>query len=127
TDVAARGLDIKDLEAVINLDLPTDPEVYTHRIGRTARAGKVGLAFSFFVPSEKEKLEEIENYLEVKNEYKKFEDFSSAARFDLSAPMKTMYINGGKKDKIRPGDILGALVNEAGLLATQVGNITILD
>ncbi len=127
TDVAARGLDIKDLEAVINLDLPTDPEVYTHRIGRTARAGKEGLAFSFFVPSEKEKLDEIENYLEIKNEYKKIDEFSSASRFNLSAPMKTIYINGGKKDKIRPGDILGALVNEAGLLATQVGNITILD
>lgn len=127
TDVAARGLDIKDLEAVINLDLPTDAEVYTHRIGRTARAGKVGLAFSFFVPGEKEKLEEIENYLEVQNEYKKLEDFSSAARFNLSAPMKTLYINGGKKDKIRPGDILGALVNEVGLLASQVGNINILD
>lgn len=127
TDVAARGLDIKDLEAVINLDLPTDPEVYTHRIGRTARAGNVGLAFSFFVPAEKEKCDEIEHFLEEKNEYKKIEDFSSSARFNLTAPMKTLYINGGKKDKVRPGDILGAMVNEAGLTAAQVGNITILE
>ncbi len=127
TDVAARGLDIKDLEAVINFDLPTDAEVYTHRIGRTARAGKVGLAFSFFVASEKEKCEEIENYLETKNEYLALDELSSSTRYEVSAPMKTMYINGGKKDKIRPGDILGALVNEAGLLGSEVGNITILD
>lgn len=127
TDVAARGLDIKDLEAVINFDLPTDAEVYTHRIGRTARAGKIGLAFSLFVKYEKEKLNEIENYLDLENEYIKLEELSKTARFDLIAPMKTMFINGGKKDKIRPGDILGALVNEAGLSATDVGNINILN
>lgn len=127
TDVAARGLDIKDLEVVINFDLPTDAEVYTHRIGRTARAGKVGLAFSFFVKAEKEKLLEIENYLESKNEYLNLAEFANSARFDLKAPMKTMYINGGKKDKVRPGDILGALVGEVGLDPKHVGNITILD
>lgn len=127
TDVAARGLDIKDLEAVINFDLPNDADTYTHRIGRTARAGKVGLAFSLFVPYEKEKCQEIENYLETENEYKSINDFSTDVHFDLTAPMKTLYINGGKKEKIRPGDILGALVNVAGLTANQVGNITILD
>lgn len=127
TDVAARGLDIKDLEAVVNFDLPTDAEVYTHRIGRTARAGKEGLAFSFFVRSEKEKLHDIENYQGNKNEYLKFEELNSNAHYDLKPPMKTMYINGGKKEKVRAGDILGALVNEAGLAATQVGQINILD
>lgn len=127
TDVAARGLDIKDLEAVVNFDLPQDADVYTHRIGRTARAGKVGLAFTLFVGYEKEKCLEIENYLETENEYKAMDDFSADSRFDLTPPMKTIYINGGKKDKIRPGDILGALVNVAGLTAAQVGNISILD
>lgn len=127
TDVAARGLDIKDLHAVINYDLPTDAEVYTHRIGRTARAGKEGLAFSFFIDREKEKLEEIENFLEIKNEYLKLGELKPELHFDLMAPMKTMYINGGKKEKVRPGDILGALVGEAGLLASAVGTITILD
>lgn len=127
TDVAARGLDIKDLEAVVNFDLPQDADVYTHRIGRTARAGKVGLAFTLFVGYEKEKCLEIENYLETENEYKEMDDFSADSRFDLTPPMKTIYINGGKKDKIRPGDILGALVNVAGLTAAQVGNISILD
>lgn len=127
TDVAARGLDIKDLEAVINFDLPTDAEVYTHRIGRTARAGKEGVAFSFFVESEKEKLREIEIYQDSKIEYVKLSELSKTARFDLVAPMKTMYINGGKKDKIRPGDILGALVGEAGIAAEFIGNISILN
>lgn len=127
TDVAARGLDIKDLEAVVNYDLPTDAEVYTHRIGRTARAGKVGQAFSFFVSAEKDKLQEIEEYSDHKNELMKIQDLKQNSRFDLVAPMKTMYINGGKKDKVRAGDILGALVNEAGLDASSVGNITILD
>lgn len=127
TDVAARGLDIKDLELVVNFDLPTDADVYTHRIGRTARAQNVGLAFSLFVPYEKEKCQEIENFLEAENEYKAFDDLSAEDHFDLTAPMKTIYINGGKKDKIRPGDILGALVNVAGLTASQVGNINILE
>jgi ATP-independent RNA helicase DbpA len=126
TDVAARGLDIKDLDVVINFDLPIDPEVYTHRIGRTARAQKEGLAFSFFVESEKEKLIEIENYQGSHLEYIKLDELSKTAHFDLVAPMKTMYISGGKKDKVRPGDILGALVGEAGIEAACIGNITIL-
>ena len=125
TDVAARGLDIKALEAVVNFDLPTDAEVYTHRIGRTARAGKEGLAFSFFVKREKEKLHDIENYQGHINEYLKVEALSSTAKYDLKAPMKTMYINGGKKEKVRPGDILGALINEVGLDASEVGSINI--
>lgn len=129
TDVAARGLDIKDLHAVINFDLATDPEVYTHRIGRTARAGKEGLAFSFYVSNgrEEEKLEAIEDYFEVKNEYLNLSDLSSSPQFDLIPPMKTIYINGGKKDKMRKGDILGALINEAKINATDIGNISVLD
>ena len=127
TDVAARGLDVKNLEAVVNFDLPSDAEVYTHRIGRTARAGKVGLAFSFFVASEKYKLQDIEVYTGNKNEYINVDSLSTNAQFDLLAPMKTMYINGGKKEKVRAGDILGALVNEAGLDPQDVGNINIFE
>lgn len=127
TDVAARGLDIKDLHAVINFDLATDPEVYTHRIGRTARAGKEGLAFSFYISREEEKLQAIEDYFEIKNEYMSLSELADSTNFNLIAPMKTIYINGGKKDKIRKGDILGALVNEAKINASDIGNISILD
>jgi ATP-independent RNA helicase DbpA len=127
TDVAARGLDVKDLEAVVNFDLPTDAEVYTHRIGRTARAGKVGLAFSFFVSKEMYKLEDIEKYTGRKNEFLNADKLSATSKFNLVAPMKTMYINGGKKDKVRPGDILGALVNEAGIEPKDVGNINVFE
>lgn len=127
TDVAARGLDIKDLKAVINFDLATDSEVHTHRIGRTARAGNMGLAFSFYLPSEKEKLNEIEIVFAEKLELMAFGDLVASSKFDLVPPMKTMFINGGKKEKIRPGDILGALVNEAGINAASIGNITILN
>lgn len=127
TDVAARGLDIKDLKAVINFDLASDPEVYTHRIGRTARAGNDGLAISFFVNYEKEKLIAFENYQNNKFEFINLSELSKDLQFDLKAPMKTMYINGGKKDKIRPGDILGSLVGVAGLKACAVGSINILN
>lgn len=127
TDVAARGLDIKDLKAVINFDLATDPEVYIHRIGRTARAGNDGLAISFFVNYEKEKLQDFENYQDSKFEFMDLSKLSKDLQFDLKAPMKTMYINGGKKDKIRPGDILGSLVGVVGLEASSVGNINILN
>ncbi|NOT80422.1 MAG: ATP-dependent RNA helicase DbpA [Bacteriovoracaceae bacterium] len=127
TDVAARGLDVKDLEAVVNFDLPTDAEVYTHRIGRTARAGKIGLAFSFFVATEKHKLQDIEIYTGNKNEFLSIDSLNPTLKFDLKAPMKTMYINGGKKEKMRAGDILGALVNEAGIDPKDVGNINIFE
>jgi ATP-independent RNA helicase DbpA len=127
TDVAARGLDVSDLEAVINFDLPTDAEVYTHRIGRTARAGKVGLAFSFFVATEKYKLTQIEEYSGNKINFLKIDSLNSNDHFDLVAPMKTLYINGGKKDKMRAGDILGALIGEVGLVAEDVGKINIFE
>ena len=127
TDVAARGLDVKDLEAVINFDLPVNADVYTHRIGRTARAGKVGLAFSLFVPTEKYKLQDIETLAGSKNEYIDADKMGMSSPFSLKATMKTMYINGGKKEKIRAGDILGALINEAGINATDVGNINIFE
>ena len=127
TDVAARGLDIKDLQAVINFDLAIDAEVYTHRIGRTARAGKTGHAFSFFVDNERGKLSDIEAFLERKNELMDLTELSGSLVFDLKPPMRTMVIGAGKKDKIRPGDILGALIGEAGLQADQVGIISIFD
>ena len=66
TDVAARGLDIDDISHVINFQLPDDPEVYVHRIGRTGRAGKTGIALSFFTPREKRRLRDIEGFTKQK-------------------------------------------------------------
>lgn len=126
TDVAARGLDIKNLGAVINFDLAYDPEVYTHRIGRSGRAGNTGLAISLFVDFEKDKVDGIENYLNTKNEFLDSASLNSNEKFDLLAPMATIYITAGKKDKIRPGDIVGAIVGEVGLAADKIGDINIL-
>ncbi|WP_127716811.1 ATP-dependent RNA helicase DbpA [Halobacteriovorax sp. HLS] len=127
TDVAARGLDIKDLEAVINFDLPNNAESYVHRIGRTARAGKNGQAFSLFTRKDLYILDDIEELTNLKCNIENIDDLSDEKTYDLSPPMKTMFIAGGKKSKLRPGDILGALVGEAGIAATDVGNISILN
>ena len=128
TDVAARGLDIKELQLVINYDLPQDAKVYIHRIGRTGRAGKEGLALSLYVPQEHERLVEIENelkspcqFIEI-NSLIKADDYKSMAQPEMG----TILISGGKKDKLRPGDILGALVKDGGLEGTDVGSIKIL-
>jgi ATP-independent RNA helicase DbpA len=125
TDVAARGLDIQDLELVINYDLAINAETYTHRIGRTARAGKTGVAVSFYVSQEKHKIEEIEDYQKTKLESTHIEDLAEADKYNLKPPMATIYISGGKRDKLRPGDIVGAIVGEAGLDFKDIGDITI--
>lgn len=122
TDVAARGLDVKDLAAVINYDMPHDSDIYTHRIGRTARAGKEGLAFSLYV---KDQLRE-----SYDNGRRIFED---ASLLHATKPTKilpqniTLVIEGGKKDKIRPGDILGALTAKGALAGDDIGKIDIYD
>ncbi len=127
TDVAARGLDIQELAAVINFDLPSDPEIYVHRIGRTGRAGKNGQAFSLFVARSHFLLTSIEEQLHMKCKIEYVEDISDAEVYDLYPPMKTMYIGGGKKNKLRPGDILGALVGEAKLKPEEVGDISVFN
>ena len=127
TDVAARGLDIKDLEAVINFELSPDPEIHIHRIGRTGRAGKEGLALSLFMASEAYKVNAIE---EARNKPIKINPISflkPRENFKLSPPMVTLCINGGRKSKVRPGDILGALTANAALPGNQIGKIDIFD
>jgi ATP-independent RNA helicase DbpA len=126
TDVAARGLDITDLAAVMNYDLPTDPQNYIHRIGRTGRAGKSGQAFSVFMNKEGYKIDAIEEELGMKFEISDLSKYSDDDIYDLVPPMKTIYISGGKKDKLRPGDIVGAIVGEAQVDASVVGDISIL-
>ncbi len=127
TDVAARGLDIKDLEAVINFELSRDPEVHIHRIGRTGRAGKKGLAISLFSPAEKPRLKAIEQYQSQAANIQALSTLRSAENFKLYPPMVCLLIFGGRKDKLRPGDLLGALTSGNGLIGDQIGKITISD
>jgi len=127
TDVAARGLDIKELHAVINFELSPDPEIHIHRIGRTGRADKSGLAFSFFRASEKFRVEAIEAY---KNSPVKIESTAPLKTKDVTKlipPMVTLCINAGRKDKVRAGDILGALTANTDLTGKQIGKIDIFD
>jgi len=131
TDVAARGLDVAKLDLVVNYELPSQPEVYVHRIGRTGRAGKPGLAISLCGERDGGRIKEIERYLGMP-----ISTEPSALSFTRATPaeptrdakMQTLRIAGGRKDKLRPGDILGALTGEAGgLSAEQVGTIEIHD
>lgn len=125
TDVAARGLDIKDLNAVINYNMPSGADNYVHRIGRTGRAGKEGLAFSFYNKEEDFRLNLIEELTGNKCVIEDATKLSYSEKFNLIPPMKTIYISGGKKDKLRPGDIVGALTGEAKLSAKDIGDINV--
>lgn len=127
TDVAARGLDIKDLNAVINFELPHDPEIHIHRIGRTGRAGSQGLALSLFLSSEKFRIESIEKFINSPVRIDKTATLKTSGFNKLIPPMVTFGINGGRKDKVRAGDILGALTSDKEILGTQIGKIDIFD
>jgi len=124
TDVAARGLDIKELSMVVNYDLPHTLETYTHRIGRTARAGKDGIAITLYDDKE------YDNAMEYKNEKRVFKDISTLkkdTRFEMKPQNITLVIEGGKKDKLRAGDILGALTADAFIKGSDIGKIDIYD
>ena len=133
TDVAARGIDLEKLDLVVNFELPTQPEIYVHRIGRTGRAGAAGLAVSLCARTEQPRLEAIERYtgstLTAVERARTAPAPAGATRSaPLEAPMATLRLSGGRKDKLRPGDILGALTGEAGGLAgSEVGKIEIHD
>ncbi len=126
TDVAARGLDIQTLEAVINVDVTPDAEMHIHRIGRTGRGNEKGLALSLCAPQEMRWANLIEEYQGTPLVWSDLAALKPAAGGRLRAPMVTLCIQGGKKDKLRPGDLLGALTGDAGLTAAQVGKINIL-
>jgi ATP-dependent RNA helicase DbpA len=127
TDVAARGLDIDDLPAVVNFELPRNAESYVHRIGRTGRAGKEGLAFSLLVDAERFKLQSIGDYQQRELECETIGQLPSTGK-SLPAPaFVTLCILGGRKEKVRPGDILGALTGDAGIDGKAVGKITVTD
>ena len=126
TDVAARGLDIDSLDLVVNYHLSRDPEVHTHRIGRTGRAGNTGLACSLFHESENYKIELLEAVLEQALERIVIAPLDPGFR-PAQPSMATLQIDGGKKQKIRPGDLLGALTGANGIEGSAVGKISIFD
>ena len=123
TDVAARGLDIKALAMVVNYQLSFDPEVHVHRIGRTARAGEQGMAVSFVAPDEMVRAHALEDYLQRPLTWASTAALKNQPQQALPAAMMTLCIDGGRKAKIRPGDILGALTGEAGFSADLIGKI----
>ncbi len=127
TDVAARGLDIAQLEAVINVDVTPDPEVYIHRIGRTGRADQEGWALSLASPSQMRRVANIVKELGTEPEWHSLAELEATSDELLLPPMATLQILGGRKEKIRPGDVLGALTGEAGFASAQIGKITVTE
>ena len=127
TDVAARGLDIQSLAAVINVDVSKDTEVHIHRIGRTGRGAEKGIALSLCAPNEKTWVKLIEQYQHGPVQWHDLKELEQDDAAAASAPMVTLCIMGGKKDKLRPGDLLGALTGDAGLSKEQVGKINVFE
>jgi ATP-dependent RNA helicase DbpA len=131
TDVAARGLDIDDVDAVFNYELPGQPDVYVHRIGRTARAGKSGIAVSLVSAREIPRLHAIQAALQGAMAGAEIRGTSIPAKGDsaaIQAPvMATVEINGGRKNKLRPGDLLGTLTATGGIPGDAVGKIDLFD
>ena len=128
TDVAARGLDITGLEAVINVDVTPDVEVHTHRVGRTGRADEAGWAFTLASRNEMERVGRIDRMQGSDSQWHTLGELTpSADSQPLRPPMVTLQILGGRKEKIRPGDVLGALTKDLGFGADQIGKINVND
>ena len=130
TDVASRGLDINQLEAVINVDITPDPEVHVHRVGRTGRAGASGLALSLASMNDMGAVGKIEQYQHFSSTWFGLETLTPVNTDPLLAPMVSLQILGGRKEKIRPGDVLGALTNDEGGPAytrEQIGKIQVTE
>ncbi len=127
TDVAARGLDIVDLECVINYELSPDPSVHLHRVGRTGRAGKQGLALSLLRVDDTYRLQRIEEGRRGPIKRAKLPKARAEGVMPPQPSMITLRIEGGRKDKLRPGDILGALTGEGGITGEQVGKIQVME
>ena len=120
-------MDVAELAAVINVDVSPDPEVHLHRIGRTARAGSKGLALTLVSMDEMGfvgRIEQLQGRESTWVEVKMLNALAGGER-PLVAPMATLQIVGGRKEKIRAGDVLGALTGEAGFQKEQIGKINV--
>jgi len=127
TDVAARGLDIDALDLVINVELARDPEVHVHRIGRTGRAGRKGMAASLVAPAEAHRAQAIEHLQQAPLVWHPLSSLKPRSEEPLRPPMSTLCIAAGRKEKLRPGDVLGALTGDAGIAGDKVGKIAVFD
>jgi ATP-independent RNA helicase DbpA len=127
TDVAARGLDIARLEAVINVDVTPDPEVHIHRIGRTGRADENGWALSLCGPTDRHRILALAQMMKIEPEWHELSELQAEDDEPLTPPMVTLQILGGRKEKIRAGDVLGALTGDAGYQKEQIGKINVTE
>lgn len=127
TDVAARGIDIKALPLVINAEPARDPEVHTHRVGRTGRAGEAGLAVTLCSPAQGHKINRLEAERGSQVRWGDTKALLGVPSNPITPAMKTLCIGAGRKDKLRPGDVLGALTGAAGLNGKAVGKIDLFD
>ncbi|OKY27465.1 ATP-dependent RNA helicase DbpA [Thalassotalea sp. PP2-459] len=123
TDVAARGLDIDNISMVINYHIAHDPEIHVHRIGRTGRAGNTGIACSLMSNKEAHKVIRLEEYLDIEVHADPLPNIEVLNNPISMAPMTTIQIDGGKKQKLRPGDILGALTANNMIDGSAIGKI----
>ena len=128
TDVASRGLDVTQLEAVINVTITPDAEVHVHRIGRTGRAGESGLALSLASMDEMGSVGKIELYQKQASVWHQRDELTATGKGPLLPPMVTLQLLGGRKEKIRPGDVLGALTGpDGGFTREQIGKINVTE
>jgi len=127
TDVAARGLDIESLDAVVNFHIAHDAEVHTHRVGRTGRAGSKGAAYSLFDEKEGHRVARLELNIDPIADAETRPGIEFLDEPVMTPKMATLQIDGGKKQKVRPGDILGALTGGNGIPGSDVGKIHIYD
>lgn len=128
TDVLARGIDVEDLELVINYDIPIENEYYVHRIGRTARKGKSGVAYTLYTGKQIERIEEIEIYTSTRMEREDVPLSQCTEEIDLPISKRGQYIltiNLGKKDNIKAKDIIGAIGALTGIKSEKIGLIEV--
>ena len=127
SEIGSEGLDMQSCSVVINYDLPNSSEVYTHRIGRTARAGKSGRAVSLVNSNDMGMFEDLKEEQELEQELQPLSVLECDTKYKFTSKWTTLFINGGKKQKLRAGDILGALTAGVGLSKDAVGKINSLD